>query len=78
MKNLLRGKPLSFYKILVFPYVIDKRVEGHTKLSKEEAITKRWDDIPKNHESIWEEVAEGVRIRKKLVDINQNRLKANS
>jgi len=54
-------KPIFFFKILVFPYIIDKRNEGHTKLSMKEIIDKQWFDVPKRHEEFWKEAAEKVR-----------------
>ena len=54
-------KRINFYKILVFPYIIDDRVGGHTKLSTKEMLLSRWSDIPKRHEKFWREVAEELK-----------------
>jgi len=62
--NWLTKKPILFYRIIVFPYVVDKRVEGRTILSTNEMIAKRWYDIPKKHEPFWKEAAKGLRIEK--------------
>jgi len=74
LEKWLAKKPIFFYKILVFPYVIDQRIEGRTKLSTKEMIAKRWHDIPKKHEHFWKEASKTVKIRKKLNDIKQNRI----
>jgi len=61
IKKWFTKKQNIFYKILVFPYVIDERVEGHTSLNTEEMFAARWNDIPKKHEMFWREAAEELK-----------------
>ena len=65
LENWTNKKPIFFYRILVYPYVIDKRVEGRTKLTTKKMIAARWHDVPKKDEIFWEEAAEKLKQKRK-------------
>ena len=60
-------KPIFFYRIMVFPHVVDKRVEGHTKLTTKNMIAARWHDVPKKHEIFWRVAGEKLKRKRKLI-----------
>lgn len=61
IKNWTKWRRRNFYKILVFPYIIDDRVGGRTKLSTKQLLQNRWKDIPKTHELFWKNSTNEVR-----------------
>lgn len=52
---------------MVFPHVVDKRVEGHTKLTTKNMIAARWHDVPKKHEIFWRVAGEKLKRKRKLI-----------
>jgi len=65
LENWTNKKPIFFYRILVYPYVNDKRVEGLTKLTTKKMVASRWHDIPKKNEVFWREAAEKLKQKRK-------------
>jgi len=61
IKNWPKIRKKNFYKILVYPYVIDDRMGGHTKLTTKELLTNRWKDIPEKHRPFWKNAAKEIK-----------------
>jgi hypothetical protein len=61
IKNWTKARRKNFYKILVYPYIIDDRVGGHTKLSTKQLLQNRWNDVPKKHEVFWKNTVSELR-----------------
>ena len=67
LKKWLDKKPIFFYRIIVFPFIIDNRVEGLTKLNTREMLSKRWYDVPKKYKSFWKDASNELKKKRKLL-----------
>ena len=64
-KNLLDKETpkqeYTFYKLLVFPYIFDRRIGGHMKSNQNDKVFPRWNDVPKKYENYWREAAQELK-----------------
>ena len=60
IKNWTVTRKKNFYKILVFPYIIDDRFGGHTKSTTKKLLKSRWKDIPKKDKEYWRDEARQI------------------
>jgi len=47
----------TFYRLLVFPYILDRRIGGHMKANENDKVLPTWDDVPKKYENYWKEAS---------------------
>lgn len=47
----------TFYRLLVFPYILDRRIGGHVKADENDKVLPKWDDVPKKYENYWREAS---------------------
>jgi len=47
LENETPKREYTFYRLLVFPYILDRRIGGHMKADENDKILPTWDDVPK-------------------------------
>jgi len=60
-KDLKKFKDEITSKLLVFPYIIDRKIGGHMKSKKNDKIFSKWNDVPKKHKNFWIEAAQEIK-----------------